>query len=365
MLARARSLLDESRPSRALAATVAESARIATFDGRLDDAVALSEEALRIAGALGLDELRASVLNTLAVVHLIRGELRQAVALMTSVVDGAVRGTEQTRALTNLSVVFEADGFMGVAEQYVERAVESATRNGDKTHLIWLESANLRTKLYGDGDWAEALARMETFLETISGLGGHYLEPGLRAVRACILAGMDEVDAALEDIEFVLHLLEGLSDTQTVVPTYMECARALTMLGDVGRARGLIDASIPHIERSGHRAPGVTADNAVTVARVGRGDWWLRNQHLWGEAGRLWAARLVYEGRAADAADLYEHIGWPQEVAASRLLAAEQLVAAGRRAEADVQLGGALAFYRRAGATRIVREAEALLAAAS
>jgi hypothetical protein len=46
-----------------------------------------------------------------------------------------------------------------------------------------------------------------------------------------------------------------------------------------------------------------------------------------------------------------------------RLCAAEQLVAEGRRAEADEQLAQALAFYRSVGATRHVREAEALLAA--
>jgi hypothetical protein len=46
-----------------------------------------------------------------------------------------------------------------------------------------------------------------------------------------------------------------------------------------------------------------------------------------------------------------------------RLLAAEQLAASGRRAEADEQLAPALAFFRRVGATRFLRRADALLAA--
>ena len=46
-----------------------------------------------------------------------------------------------------------------------------------------------------------------------------------------------------------------------------------------------------------------------------------------------------------------------------RLRAAESLVAQGRRAEADVQLQKARAFYRSVGATRFIREGEALLAA--
>ena len=93
MLVRARALVDQTGSSPALASTVAESARIAAFDARPDDAVALSEEALRLAEEHGLDELRASVLNTLGVVRLMSGELREAISLMEGVVDmAAVRG---------------------------------------------------------------------------------------------------------------------------------------------------------------------------------------------------------------------------------------------------------------------------------
>ena len=48
-----------------------------------------------------------------------------------------------------------------------------------------------------------------------------------------------------------------------------------------------------------------------------------------------------------------------------RLRAAEAIVEAGRRAEANVQLERALAFYRSVGATAYVREAEALFAASA
>ena len=51
--------------------------------------------------------------------------------------------------------------------------------------------------------------------------------------------------------------------------------------------------------------------------------------------------------------------------ACCRLCAAEAYVAQGRRAEADEQLRPALAFYRSVGATRYVREGEALLAASA
>jgi hypothetical protein len=46
-----------------------------------------------------------------------------------------------------------------------------------------------------------------------------------------------------------------------------------------------------------------------------------------------------------------------------RLRAAETLAAQGHRIEANEQLDKALAFYRSVGATRYIREAEALVAA--
>jgi hypothetical protein len=51
-----------------------------------------------------------------------------------------------------------------------------------------------------------------------------------------------------------------------------------------------------------------------------------------------------------------------ENAARLRRRAAEQLLAAGRRAEADEQLQKALAFWRRAGATYHIQQAEALLA---
>ena len=76
------------------------------------------------------------------------------------------------------------------------------------------------------------------------------------------------------------------------------------------------------------------------------------------------AARLVFSSKFVEAAELYAHMS-PEDEAVARLAAAEQLADSGRRAEADAQLQRALAFYRAVGATRVVREAERLLSAAS
>ena len=63
---------------------------------------------------------------------------------------------------------------------------------------------------------------------------------------------------------------------------------------------------------------------------------------------------------------VWEALATSRKTVAARahLRAAQQLVAQGRRAEADVHLSGR-AFYRSVGATRHVRQAETLLAVAS
>ena len=75
--------------------------------------------------------------------------------------------------------------------------------------------------------------------------------------------------------------------------------------------------------------------------------------------------RLVATGDDARAGELLDEIDLPAHAAFYHLRAAEALVAEGRRAEADEQLRSALAFYRGVGATRYVREGDALLAASA
>jgi thioredoxin-like negative regulator of GroEL len=77
------------------------------------------------------------------------------------------------------------------------------------------------------------------------------------------------------------------------------------------------------------------------------------------------AAAAYGTGAFEEAAEIYADIGALPDEAHARLRAAEALVAAGRRAEADAQLQQALAFYRSVGATGYIREAEGLFAASA
>jgi hypothetical protein len=124
------------------------------------------------------------------------------------------------------------------------------------------------------------------------------------------------------------------------------------------------------------------ADELIHALADGRGEPWMVIGAAWvaDEVGLADALReflrTVGSVRRSDAADILEanfealaeragQEGRNTIAARARLRAAERLVAEGRRAEADAHLSEALGFYRSVGATRYVREAEALLVAAS
>jgi hypothetical protein len=77
------------------------------------------------------------------------------------------------------------------------------------------------------------------------------------------------------------------------------------------------------------------------------------------------AALAVLDERYEVAAGILDQMGDVADQAYARLLASEQHVVAGRQAEANAELSPALAFYRSVGATRYIRQAEALLAASA
>jgi thioredoxin-like negative regulator of GroEL len=75
------------------------------------------------------------------------------------------------------------------------------------------------------------------------------------------------------------------------------------------------------------------------------------------------AARAYLDHDFAGAAEILARTGAKPDEAEARLRAAERLVAEGRRSEADEELARALDFYRSVGATRYLREGNALRAA--
>lgn len=81
----------------------------------------------------------------------------------------------------------------------------------------------------------------------------------------------------------------------------------------------------------------------------------------WADAARLWAS-----GDARGAADVYAALELASNAEAlARLDAGRDLAAAGRHAEADVELRRAIELYLPMGATRYLAEAESLLSSST
>jgi hypothetical protein len=103
---------------------------------------------------------------------------------------------------------------------------------------------------------------------------------------------------------------------------------------------------------------------ASTLVALGRGQELVGSlpdrEYRWVEAARARA-----QGDLSRAADLCASMEARTEEAADRLLLAETLVDQGRRSEADLELQQALAFYSEVGATRYLRQGQALRAASA
>jgi class 3 adenylate cyclase/tetratricopeptide (TPR) repeat protein len=364
--ARAMSLVEGRQPSEGMVALLAEKARLEVFGGRAGDAEQTSTRALELAEALGLDELRANVLNTLGVLALTNGELRRARAFIEQAISVTASSSERARGLTNLAILWHTDGYPGEADRHAELAIETASRMGDTLMFLWLESGAIHQTLVMQGLWDEALERLASWLERTAETGGHYLDPGMRLLGAQIYAARGRDADAQRELELALAAVDLAGGPQAVVPNLSAAAIVYQRLGRDERALELVDSMWEIVKEAPHRAPALSGEQMVSIWRAGRaGRWRELIETRFAETGRSWPAWLVCAGRAADAAEIYAHVGAPLEEAEARLLGAEQLLDQGRRAEADVQLRKARAFYELAGASRLLAQADSLLAAAS
>jgi class 3 adenylate cyclase/tetratricopeptide (TPR) repeat protein len=351
----------EARPaSPARAELLAESARIHWFRGEYERAERELAEAVELAPALGSNELRASVLTTQGVVAFYGGDLDEARRLTDAAVDVAPIGSSSRfRALANRAMFEWAEGDLAAQEPLQATAVEEAERAGDQPNLRWLEWTNiLNACLFGR--WDEALRRAEDQVA----LGPHYTLDSILYLKAYVLAARNQVGAARQCLDEALALTEKIPDAQSAIPGLLDAGWASLVIGDEDLARRLVEQVYPLVEGIRHRTPGVDAKNTVLAIRAGSAEAWYALHARDAKTRRVRAALLLLEGRVLEAADAWARVS-PHDEAVARIEAARQLAAEGRAGEADVQLERGLAFFRAVGATKMVRDAEELLSAAS
>ncbi|HVH50918.1 MAG TPA: adenylate/guanylate cyclase domain-containing protein, partial [Gaiellaceae bacterium] len=145
-LVAAREMLGGRAPSRALVSVLAQTARLDVMAYRHEEGLAVSDEALRLAEELGLDELRANVLTTRAVAELENGRIAEAETLLRQAVEigEPIASPEAARALSNLAAAAATYRTMSEWRQVSDRAADYATRIGDRRTLLWLEPFYVR-----------------------------------------------------------------------------------------------------------------------------------------------------------------------------------------------------------------------------
>jgi tetratricopeptide (TPR) repeat protein len=212
---------------------------------------------------------------------------------------------------------------------------------------------------YFDGRWDEFLEHADKLLATErSSLVG-----SRRMMRAFVRFARDDEAGAQEDLDRAVAELRRSRDPQNLVPGLGDAVVLLYELGDLEQARELARELEPELQqelvvnrthslKGAAWAPDEVGLRPAVLRALGRAP----TPNPWRDVCQLVARRRWVE--AADAFAALEH---RFDEARARLHAAEELVAQGRRAEADAQLERALAFFGKAGAPRYTRRAESLL----
>jgi hypothetical protein len=194
--------------------------------------------------------------------------------------------------------------------------------------------------------------------------GSEYGEEVVRDMRAFIHHARGDSEGASADLAAALSLVREASEPQAWLPVFVHSALIWLELG----RRDEADAQLTEVLADPTRTflDMATVELATLTKALGRASELRAFLRDFPRPTRSHGVALaILDGDYARAADLLDELGIASLSAQARLHAATAFAASGRQAEADAQLRPALEFFRSVGATRYVRQAEAVLAAAS
>ncbi len=362
-LERATVLLEGRPPSRAKALMLAERARVLMINYQYESSLGFAEQAIEHARAVDDVTIEADAIVTSACSRTILGDpesiemFEQALALV------GHRGRVAGRAYTNLGVAWNAFGDQNRACEVWLDGIQHARRDGDELSASFMRG-NVMGILFELGDWDEALEHAEAILDG-SGAGGyqvgvaHGIRAGIREARGAAAEALDDLDAGI---------LRGraIGEPQAVWPALILRAGFARRRGRPDEARPMLDEVVAAIRESESvgdlqewhvelmlelRESGRADEGREILARMPEGRW-------------REACSETVEGRLAEAADILTSVGSARLAAELRLLVGTSLAASGKLPEAAAQLELARAFFRKVGATALLAEADATLAAA-
>jgi class 3 adenylate cyclase/tetratricopeptide (TPR) repeat protein len=351
----AESLIEGSPPSRSKAFVLHWLALSYSLAGRPEEALGFGGRAIELAETLGLDDIRANALSTRGITRLAIGDPRslEDQKLSVEIARGA-NSADVMRSLGNLASSQLDLGHLAEARETLEQAAAEAQRFGSIWYRDWLGPERV-TYLYYEGGWDEAVRIADQLVaEVESGSLTSFMESGNRTVRARVRLARDDVTGALEDSRLALDLAHVAKNPQVLHPALAGYAALRGELGRFDEAAAAID----ELFEDWRAHPILSSafwllDLAYALVPLGRGS---ELEEVLGRVGARtpWAAaaRAYVSGDFSAAADVLAEIGAKPEEAYVRL-----------KSGVESEVSRALEFYRSVGATRYLREGEAMLAA--
>jgi len=330
--------------------------------GDNEQAIRIAREALDLAEALSLDELRAHALTTIGSsnnrVELASGrpELEQALDIALGA-DSPIAAT----TLNNLAVLAIWEGAWRRAIETYDQAQEIAERFGDSDGLRFVRG----NRIFGSfalGQWDEALAAADVSIAECAA-SPHYAEGIVRDARTSIRLARGDLTGAAEDRKWTLEQAHRVKDPQRLLPTLAASAVDLVLLENEVEARAVAEETIA-LAREHVDLTSAANNLALVVGRFGMRDELRELVELSPDGPWKNLTLAAVQGDLVRAGDLYAQMCATTFEAVARLLGGEELIATGHRAEGEAQVERALAFYRSVGATFLTQRGERLLAEA-
>ncbi len=267
------------------------------------------------------------------------------------------------RVYNNLCASYQVLGELDSAYDARLAGARIAEQIGSASEIRWFEGT-LSDNHYRRGEWETSMRLAERFLGSVEAGSPHYSAWQVHAIRGEMRLAKGDDAEAVADIDVALDAASTVEEIYPVCFARAAAAHVFAVAGEHDRALPPARALLEVLRAGG--TLGFAAINLPFLAsaslRIGLADELrdaLRGQSAtrWVETARTYAARDFVA-----VAEMLREIGSRPDEAEARRWAGEQLLAEGRRDEAEAQLQQALAFYRSVGATRYVRECEALLA---
>jgi tetratricopeptide (TPR) repeat protein len=361
-------LLADQPPSRAKAFALADLARFRMMGDEAEAAVSAGSQALEMAEALGIDDLRANALNTLGVCRVLTGNVDEGLRDLERAIEisRGIRSFQLTRALNNMASTLGALGELERAHRFHLEASEVAAKVGWSAAVRWLEVEHMDWH-YWQGEWDRALAEADSILATSDPALPHVREVDAHLTRALLRLARDDEQGADEHSALGLAFAQRTSDPQILFPAQAARSAVLCEMGFTDEAAALVGDLLDRWRASPFTFASIWLAYALPVIEaLGLGPQLIELADRAAVRTRwLEAALALVEGDARGAARIFAQMGSFPDEAYARLRAAEALTGAGRRDEAAEELERAVGFYRQVGATRYVRAAEELLAGSS